>query len=96
MIITRCEMQGNFPTIHDIVFTENGITKLLANLNPHKAARPDNIMPRVLKELAIGISLISTNHISQEKFHLYGVQHMHVQYTKRGRNLKQLTTGQCP
>jgi hypothetical protein len=32
---TQCEMQGNFP-MPDIVFMENGITKLLANLNPHK------------------------------------------------------------
>jgi hypothetical protein len=52
---TRCEMQGNFPTMPDIVFTENSITKQLANLNPYKAAGPDNIMPRVLKELAIEI-----------------------------------------
>ena len=57
---TRCEMQGNFPTMPDIFFTENGITKLLANLNPHKAAGLDNIMPRVLKELAIEISPILT------------------------------------
>jgi hypothetical protein len=57
---TRCEMQGNFPTMPDIVFKENGITKLLANLNPHKAAGPDNIMPRVPKELAMEISPILT------------------------------------
>jgi hypothetical protein len=43
---TRCEMQGNFPTMPDIVFTENSITKQLANLNPYKAAGPDNIMPQ--------------------------------------------------
>jgi hypothetical protein len=48
------------PVLMDIVFTENGITKLLANQNPHKAAGPDNIMPRVLKELAIEISPILT------------------------------------
>ena len=53
-------MQGNFPTMPDIVFKENGITKLLANLNPHKAAGPDNIMPRVPKELAMEISPILT------------------------------------
>jgi hypothetical protein len=53
-------MQGNFPTKPDIVFKENGITKLLANLNPHKAAGQDDIMPRVLKELALEISSILT------------------------------------
>ena len=51
-IRTRSE---NFPTMSDIVFKENGMTKLLANLNPHKAAGQDDIMPRVLKELAIEI-----------------------------------------
>ena len=57
---TQCEMQGNFP-MPDIVFMENGITKLQpANINPHKAAGPDNIMPRVLQERAIEISPILT------------------------------------
>jgi hypothetical protein len=30
---------------------EEGVTKLLNNLNPHKVPGPDNIIPRVLKEL---------------------------------------------
>ena len=89
---TRCEMQGNFPTMPDTVFTENGITKLLANLNPYKAAGLDNIMLRVLKKLPIEISPILTLIFNKS----YGVQHMYVQYTKRGRHLKRLTTGQCP
>jgi hypothetical protein len=36
--------------------TTNGITKLLKNLNPYKAQRPDNLSPRILKELADEIS----------------------------------------
>jgi hypothetical protein len=32
--------------------TTNGITKLLKNLNPYKAQGPDNLSPRILKELA--------------------------------------------
>jgi hypothetical protein len=32
--------------------TTNGITKLLKNLNPCKGQGPDNLSPRILKELA--------------------------------------------
>ena len=53
-------MAGNFPTMPDIQITENGVAKLLHNLNPHKAAGPDNIIPRVLKELSSEVSSILT------------------------------------
>ena len=36
--------------------TCNGITQLLKQLNPYKAPGPDNISPRILKELATDIS----------------------------------------
>jgi hypothetical protein len=36
--------------------TTNGIVKLQKNLNPYKAQGPDNISPRILKELADEIS----------------------------------------
>ena len=36
----------------DIYISTPGVQKLLANLNPSKAARPDNLSPRVLKELS--------------------------------------------
>jgi hypothetical protein len=48
----QCKMTGKINTIKDINITENGVHKLLKNLNPNKAAGPDNITPRVLKELA--------------------------------------------
>jgi hypothetical protein len=35
-----------------INITVSGVEKLLSKLNPTKAAGPDNITPRVLKELA--------------------------------------------
>jgi hypothetical protein len=38
--------------------TTNGITKLLKNLNPYKAQGPDNLSPRILKELADEISFL--------------------------------------
>lgn len=55
-----CNMKGKFETMHDIQITEEGVTKLLKNFTPHKAPGPDNITPRVLKELATHISPILT------------------------------------
>ena len=42
----------------DIQVSANGIVKLLTNLKPHKAAGPDNIQARVLKELKTEIAPI--------------------------------------
>jgi hypothetical protein len=53
-------MAGHFPAMPDIQITENGVVKLLHNLNPYKAAGPDNITPRVLKELSSEVSSILT------------------------------------
>ena len=36
----------------DIYISTPGVQKLLANLNPSKAAGPDNLSPRVLRELS--------------------------------------------
>ena len=38
--------------MEDIVVTKEGVTKLLKGLNPSKALDPDELHPRVLKELA--------------------------------------------
>ena len=40
------------PFMEDIVVTKEGVTKLLKGLNPPKALGPDELHPRVLKELA--------------------------------------------
>ena len=56
----KCGMQGSYPTAEDIHITEIGIHKLLSKLNPHKAAGPDELKPRVLKELADCIAPILT------------------------------------
>ena len=37
-----------------------GVLKLLQKLNPNKAARPDNIRPKIIKELAPEIAPILT------------------------------------
>ena len=50
--------EDDFPVMDEINFTENGITKLLKNLNPCKSPGPDNLGPRVLKEMADDIAPI--------------------------------------
>ena len=41
-----------FPSMDDITVDEAGVGKLLKNINPHKAAGPDEIPAKVLKECA--------------------------------------------
>jgi hypothetical protein len=40
-----------FKEMPEITITENGVEKLLQNLNPNKACGPDELTPRLLKEL---------------------------------------------
>ena len=44
--------ESPFSSCPDIVFTTPGIVKLLQKLQPHKATGPDQLPPRVLKDLA--------------------------------------------
>jgi hypothetical protein len=41
-----------FKEMPEITITENGVEKLLQNLNPNKACGPDELTPRLLKEFA--------------------------------------------
>ena len=50
---TNRSLDSSAPFMHDIVVTKEGVTKLLKGLNPSKALGPDELRPRVLKELAI-------------------------------------------
>ena len=44
------------PSLPNIIVTENGVLNMLRKLKPNKAAGPDMISPRVLKELAEPLS----------------------------------------
>ena len=48
------------PSIDDITMKQEGIRKLLANLNPHKATGSDNIPTRLLKNLANQLAPVFT------------------------------------
>jgi hypothetical protein len=50
--------EANHPTANDITITTHGIYKMLKKLKTHKAAGPDNITARILKELAERIAPI--------------------------------------
>ena len=57
--------RSTFPSMPDINITPTGVSKLLSNLNPLKAAGPDEIPARVLKYTANSISSI-LSHIFQQ------------------------------
>ena len=48
------------PSSPEINITCNGVRKLLESLNPYKAAGPDSIKPKILKELSSQIAPILT------------------------------------
>ena len=52
--------QSQHPQMPDIIITENGINKLLQNINNHKASGPDNIHGRISKECTTQIAPILT------------------------------------
>jgi len=47
--------KSSYPLMNNISISESGVTKLLQNINSHKATGPDEICGRVLKELSTTI-----------------------------------------
>ena len=45
-------LDRSVPFLDEIVVSKDGVTKLLKGLNPSKTLEPDELHPRVLKELA--------------------------------------------
>ena len=46
-------LPNQIPSMPNILISTSGVQKLLANLQPSKVAGPDNVSPRVLKELSM-------------------------------------------
>ena len=46
------------PFMYDIAISKEGVTKFLKGLNPSKALGPDELNPRVLKELANELGIV--------------------------------------
>ena len=46
----------SFPDMDNIEIDVNGVARLLSNLDPHKATRPDRIPTRFLKMFAVEIA----------------------------------------
>ena len=45
-----------YPAVENFNITQHGVSKLLSQLNPHKATGPDEVLPRLLKETSYQIS----------------------------------------
>ena len=56
---------STYPSLPEIDITENGIFSLLSQIDPFKACWPDNIPARVLKELALELTLMTTHLFKQ-------------------------------
>ena len=50
----------NYPTTDPLIINQNGVEKLLSGLNPSKAAGPDQIPCRILKELSVELAPVFT------------------------------------
>ena len=55
------------PFMNDIAVSKDGVIKLLKGLNPSKALGPDELHPRVLKELATELGPVFA-HLFQQYF----------------------------
>ena len=91
----QCNMPAStqHPKISHLAIKTDGIQKLLCNLNPSKAAGPDKIKPKLLKELSVEIAPILTiifNKSVQSQlvlFHQTGELPMSLLCTKKVKNI---------
>ena len=81
--------------------TEEGVSKLLRKLNPHKASGPDFIPARILKDMADEISPLLTIifqrsfDLTVEKYQMIGGQLTSHRFSRKVTNLKPVITVPC-
>lgn len=87
-----------FPKMESFTISNNGVLKLLQDLNPHKAQGPDTIPSRFLKECAeeIAPALTSRPHYSKGPYQLTGKKPLSPQYSKTETRVTRRTTGLLP
>ena len=61
------ELGRSATRMNDIIVSTEGVTKLLKGLNPSKAMSPDELHPRILKELAVELGPVFA-HLFQQSF----------------------------
>ena len=88
------DIHDKLPVMAIISISANGITKLLQNLNAHKAPGPDSMKPVVLKNLCNEIApfLAVLFQKSQDRSENIGPAHVPLPSSKRGRRLTPLIT----
>ena len=62
--------------MNDIAVSKDGVIKLLKGLNPSKALGPDELHPRVLKELATELGPVFAHLFQQRKFQKKLMEHI--------------------
>ena len=86
--------------MNDIVVFKDGVIKLLKSFNPSKALGPDELHPRVLKELATvrpGIcSSFFSNQLTLVKSQRNGILQISVPFSRRVTGLLRAIIAQFP
>ena len=67
----------------DIVVSKDGAIKLLKGLNPSKALGPDELHPRVLKELVQYLLIFFSNQLTLVKSQRNGLLQIFAPFTRR-------------
>ena len=89
-------LEKSAPRTSDIHVSNEGVIKMMKGLNPSKALGPDQLHPRVLKELAIELGPVFA-HLFQQSLEIFEWSlATSVHFIRRVTELYQVTIVQCP
>ena len=93
------QFETSAPPMSDIHISNEGVIKMMKGLNPSKALGPDELHPRVLKELAVELGPVFAhlfhNVLIRVKFPRNGLWLTSVHLIRRATELYQVTVVQC-